>query len=83
MAKGKGKRGGFKAWPVTLTISIVSFFVFVMSWASFTSQLHMDSLLDFFVMIAEIGIWAQFAGITLLVAILFGIVTIPLAILRR
>jgi len=66
-----------------LVISILAFIAFGVLWFDMLGSLHMDDLLDFFVIIASLGIYSYYMAIALIVGIGAAIATIILGILRR
>lgn len=73
----------FKFWHLTLILSMISFSLVFVLYFILKDQLHMDNLLDFFVIIAEISIYGQYMGILIFSGIALGILTIILAIFRK
>jgi len=77
------KRHKFKVWWITLLITIAGF-----GWAAYwfffmIGNLGMDNLLDFFAMIAEIGVYGYYTIMGLIVGTIFLVVTIVLAVMKK
>ena len=83
MKMKRGKKGGFKVWYVTLVISILGFIFTYYFFNQMLGSLHMDTLIDFFALLAMTSVYSYYMAISLFVGIAFLIVSIIFMILRR
>lgn len=81
MGHHKSKKGHFKAWYITLPITLLAFAAAGWFWYALDAAMAAEE--NPWGAIAEIMIFSYYIGIALLVGIVLGIVTIVLVVKKK
>lgn len=73
----------FKAWPITLLLTIASFSIAVFFLFLLIQEIHMETILDFFNIFASAGVYGAAVSIFFLAGTILLVITIILGALKK